>query len=168
MTSLDARSSSTAPAPAVSATAQRGRSTATAPAPAAVPAAVSATHGEHVLRRGVAAVGLLGIALIHVIDLPDKLEEVPYLGVAYIGLVVASLLVAEALVRRDDRRAWVLSAGLAASVILGYVVNRTVGMPGAMDDIGNWLEPLGVASLFVEGVVLLASLVALVRRPTRR
>ena len=117
---------------------------------------------------GVAAVGLLGIALIHVIDLPDKLEEVPYLGVAYIGLVVASLLVAEALVRRDDRRAWVLSAGLAASVILGYVVNRTVGMPGAMDDIGNWLEPLGVASLFVEGVVLLASLVALVRRPTRR
>jgi hypothetical protein len=166
MTSLDARSSSSAPAPAVSATAQRGR--VAAPAPSAVPAAVSATHGEHVLRRGVAAVGLLGIALVHVLDLPGKLEEVPYLGVAYLGLIAASLLVAEALVRRDDRRAWALSAGLSASVILGFVVDRTVGMPGAMDDIGNWLEPLGVASLFVEGVVLVASLVALVRRPTRR
>ena len=171
MTSLDARSSSsTVPAPAVSATARHGadRSAAPAPVTSSAAAAVSATHGEHVLRRGVVAVGLLGIALIHVLDLPGKLEEVPYLGVAYIGLIVASLLVAEALVRRDDRRAWAMSAGLAASVIIGFVINRTVGMPGAMDDIGNWLEPLGVASLFVEGVVLVASLVALTRRPTRR
>ncbi|WP_088282637.1 hypothetical protein [Kineosporia sp. A_224] len=160
MTSLDSRTSHAAPVPAVSANA--------VPVAGAVPAAVSAGHGEHVLRRGVAAVGLLGIALIHVVDVPDKLEEVPYLGVAYLGLIAVSLVVAEMLVRRDDRRAWALSALLSASVILGYVVNRTTGMPGAMDDIGNWLEPLGVASLFVEGVVLAVSGIALVRRPGRR
>jgi hypothetical protein len=160
MTSLDSRTSHAAPVPAVSAHA--------VPVAGAVPAAVSAAHGEHVLRRGIAAVGLVGIALIHVLDLPGKLEEVPYLGAAYIGLVVASLVVAEMLVRKDDRRAWAMSAAVAASVIVGFVVDRTTGMPGAMDDIGNWLEPLGVASLFVEGVVLAVSAIALVRRPTRR
>jgi hypothetical protein len=33
-------------------------------------------------------------------------------------------------------------------------VNRTVGMPGAMDDIGNWWEPLGLLSLMVEAWVV--------------
>ena len=35
----------------------------------------------------------------------------------------------------------------------GYIVNRTVGLPGATGDIGNWTEPLGLASLVVEGLV---------------
>jgi hypothetical protein len=76
--------------------------------------------------------------------------------------------VAEALVRRDDRRAWAASALLSAAVLAGYAVDRTVGLPGATADLGNWLEPLGLASLFVEGVVLAVSVVALRRRPGRR
>lgn len=44
----------------------------------------------------------------------------------------------------------------------GHVVNRSVGMPGATDDIGNWLEPLGLLSLLVEGFVVWQSLAALV------
>ncbi len=135
---------------------------------AAAAAAPAAGRAEHVLRRGIAAIGLVGIALVHVLDLPGKLEETPYLGVAYIGLIGAALVLAEMLVRRDDRRTWAASAALSAAVLVGYAVNRTVGMPGAMDDIGNWLEPLGLASLFVEGVVLAVSGVALVRRPARR
>jgi hypothetical protein len=109
-------------------------------------------------RRAVAAAGLLGIALIHVLDLPGKLRETPYLGAAYLGLIATSLCLAELMLRRDDRRLWVATAGLAAAVALGYVVSRTVGLPGAMDDIGNWLEPLGLASLFVEGTVVLVAL----------
>jgi hypothetical protein len=35
-------------------------------------------------------------------------------------------------------------------------------MPGATDDIGNWLEPLGLASLFVEGLTVLAALAGMV------
>jgi hypothetical protein len=30
-------------------------------------------------------------------------------------------------------------------------VTRIVGLPNATDDIGNWGEPLGMASLLVEG-----------------
>ena len=48
-----------------------------------------------------------------------------------------------------------------AAVIVGYAISRTTGMPGAMDDVGNWLEPLGLASLFVEGTVVVFALPAL-------
>jgi len=46
------------------------------------------------------------------------------------------------------------SAGLSAAVLLGFVINRTVGMPNAMDDIGNWTEPLGMISLLIEAAVI--------------
>ena len=41
-----------------------------------------------------------------------------------------------------------------ASAALGYVLSRTTGLPNATGDIGNWTEPLGLASLFVEGSVI--------------
>jgi hypothetical protein len=114
-------------------------------------------------RRTVAALGLLGIAMIHLIDLPGKFEEGAYLGVGFIGLIIAAVLLAEGLIRRDDRRAWTFAALLSGAIIAGFVISRTVGLPGAADDIGNWLEPLGLASLFVEGVVVLLSLSAFTR-----
>jgi hypothetical protein len=115
-------------------------------------------------RRTVAALGLLGIAMIHLIDLPGKFEEATYLAVGFIGLIIASLLLAAGLIRRGGRRAWTFAALLSGATIAGYVISRTVGLPGAADDIGNWLEPLGVASLFVEGVIVLLSLSALTSR----
>jgi hypothetical protein len=119
--------------------------------------------GAATARRTVAALGFLGIALIHLLDLPGKFEEATYLAVAYIGLIVASLVVAEGLIRRGGRLIWTAAVLLSGAVIFGFVINRTVGLPGAMNDIGNWLEPLGVASLFVEGVVVLLSVSALSR-----
>jgi hypothetical protein len=46
------------------------------------------------------------------------------------------------------------------------VINRTVGMPNATEDVGNWLEPLGLASLFVEALVTLVAGAVLVDRST--
>jgi hypothetical protein len=106
------------------------------------------------IRRSLVATGLVGIAAIHLADLPSKMSEVPYLGFAYIGLIAASLVLAELVTRSADRRLMTASAGLAAAVIVGFVINRTVGMPNAMDDVGNWSEPLGMISLLIEGVVL--------------
>jgi hypothetical protein len=128
------------------------------------PAAAAHHLTESAVRRALAAIGLVGIALIHVLDLPGKLEEAPYLGVAYLALIGASLVAAEALVRRDTVLAWLATGGIALATLGGYIVNRTIGMPGAMDDIGNWLEPLGLASLFVEGAVAALALIGLTRR----
>jgi hypothetical protein len=57
-----------------------------------------------------------------------------------------------------SRASLLAAAGLAAAVFAGYVINRTVGLPNATDDIGNWVEPLGLASLVVEGLVVAVGL----------
>jgi hypothetical protein len=69
-----------------------------------------------------------------------------------------------------SRRDFAAAAVLAAAVLIGFSVNRTVGMPGAMDDIGNWFEPLGLLSLVAEAFVLwqaIAAVVGLSRVATR-
>jgi hypothetical protein len=114
----------------------------------------SPAAGTSIIRRALVAAGLFGIAAVHLADLPDKMQEVPYLGWAYIGLIAASLVLAELVTTRADRRLMAASAALSTAVLLGFVINRTIGMPNAMDDIGNWTEPLGMISLLIEAAVI--------------
>jgi hypothetical protein len=103
-----------------------------------------------VVARAAGVVGLAGIGLIHLLDLPSKMEETPYLGWMYIGLIVGAVLCALDLVRSGSDRTWLAGGLLAVGALTGYTLTRTVGLPNATGDIGNWLEPLGLASLFVE------------------
>ena len=107
--------------------------------------------------------GLIGIAWIHHLDLGDKMEETPYLGVAYIGLL-AGCIAAVVLLARGDRRGFLLAGGLAGATFIGYCLSRTTGLPAATDDIGNWTETLGIWSLIAEGAVVALSSTALSRR----
>lgn len=113
------------------------------------------TLDEHLVQRAAVVVGLGGIALVHLLDVEDRLTEVPYVGWLFVAIIVASLAVASLLIRSDDHRAWAAAGLIAGATIMGYVVTRTIGMPndgGA--DIGNWTEPLGLASLMIEGIVV--------------
>lgn len=109
-------------------------------------------HHESALKPA-AIVGLIGIALIHFLDVFDKFKETPYLGVAYVVLIGACLVAAAMLLRHDARLGWRLAFLAGVATFAGYVISRTTGLPHATDDIGNWTEPLGLASLFVEGLV---------------
>ncbi len=64
--------------------------------------AVSADAIEHTIRhtalRGLGFIGLLAIALIHLLDVIGKIKETPYLGAMYILLMLASIVVAFAIV----------------------------------------------------------------------
>ncbi len=111
--------------------------------------------------RATAAVGLAGIALIHLLDSIGKYQETRYVFWLYVGLMVGSLVTAGAVLISERRIVWSAAAALAASAIAGYVLSRTTGLPNATDDIGNWTEPLGLASLFVEGCVVAVSVLAL-------
>jgi hypothetical protein len=111
-----------------------------------------------VATRAVVAVGLAGIALIHLLDSIGKFHETRYVFWLYVALMLGSLVVAAAVLHRPRRSIWLAAAGLAAGALAGFVISRTVGLPNATDDIGNWTEPLGLASLFVEGTVIGASL----------
>jgi len=116
------------------------------------------------IARGVAVIGLAGVALIHLLDLPGQLSETPYIFVLYLALMVASVALAGVLIAASDARAWAAATVLAALAIVAYVLSRTSGLPNSTDDIGNWSEPLGIASLFVEGaLVALGSSVLLAR-----
>ncbi|MBC7518476.1 MAG: hypothetical protein H7248_06260 [Microbacteriaceae bacterium] len=105
-------------------------------------------------RRVAVGIGLATTSAIHLLDLPGKLKETPYLGAAYIVLIIASLVIMERLFVVASRRDFIAAAILGVAVLAAFVINRTVGMPGATDDIGNWLEPLGLLSLAVESFVV--------------
>jgi hypothetical protein len=107
--------------------------------------------------RSVVAVGLAGIALIHLLDSIGKYGETRYIFWMYVALMVASLATAFGVLHTRTRAVWLASGGLAASAVVGYVLSRTTGLPNATGDIGNWTEPLGLASLFVEGLVIAVS-----------
>jgi hypothetical protein len=113
-------------------------------------------------RRVAVGLGLATVAAIHILDLPGKLAETPYLGVIYIVLIIAAFVLTERLFVVGSRLDFIAAAALSAAVIVAFTINRTVGMPGATGDIGNWLEPLGLLSLVVEAFVLWQSVAAVI------
>jgi hypothetical protein len=135
--------------------------------------AVPAHAVEHAIRhttlRALGFVGMLAIALIHLLDVIGKIKETPYLGVMYIALMVASVAVALYLLHSGSPRAWAAAGLLAAATLTGFVLSRTTGLPQAHDDVGNWTEGLGLASMFVEAAVIVLALyaLALARRERR-
>jgi hypothetical protein len=128
---------------------------------------------EHTIRhatlRGVGFIGLLAVALIHLLDVFSKFSETPYLGVMYIVLMLSSIVVAFALLHTGRPVAWMAAGALAAATLIGFILSRTTGLPSSTGDVGNWKEPLGVASVFVESAVILLSgyALAIARREHR-
>jgi hypothetical protein len=118
--------------------------------------------------RAAAVVGLVAVALIHFLDLFSKLSETPYLGVAYLILIAGCLAAAALLLHGPTQPAWALVAVVAGAPFLAYCLSRSVGLPAATDDIGNWQEPLGLASLFVEGLLVLLATAVATRGGSRR
>jgi hypothetical protein len=126
------------------------------------------------MARMLAAIGLIGIALIHFLDVFSKFRETPYLGGLYVLLMMACAAAVGLLLTGRSREAWILAAAAAALPFLSYVLSRTTGLPASSGDVGNWEEPLGLAALFVEGSLLILSVWMLtavgtargLRRPT--
>lgn len=120
---------------------------------------------EHTIRhtalRGLGFAGVLAIALIHLLDVINKINETPYLGVLYILLMITSLAVAFAVLHTGSSLTWAAAGGLAALTLIGFILSRTTGLPSSSSDVGNWTEKLGLAAMFVEGAVICLSLYAL-------
>jgi hypothetical protein len=124
---------------------------------------------QDAVARVVAVVGLLGIALIHLLDVIGKFAETPYLAWMYIGAILSAVALAGWLiVKGSSRAAWAATGGLAAAILAGFVLSRTTGLPSATGDIGNWSEGLGLASMFVETGLLALSGWALAALPFPR
>ena len=122
---------------------------------------------DDAVSRTVAILGLAGIALIHVLQLPEAFDETFYLGLLFVGAIVAAVTLGAALTLSTDRGTWMVVAALPALILLGYLLSRTTGLPDATNDVGEWDEPLGLASMVVEGLVLCVAGGARAARPPR-
>jgi hypothetical protein len=110
------------------------------------------------LRFPVAALATTA-ALAHVPVTPEHLTEARYIGVLFLALTVVLLLGATALLVSEAAITYGVLAAACALAVTAYVVSRTVGLPQIGDDVGHWLEPLGVVSALGElGVVVLAGI----------
>jgi hypothetical protein len=102
---------------------------------------------------------LMGIAVIHLVQLVPTFQSTPLLGVAFVALIVGSVIVGARLVnpKLSGARLWLPVSAFAASALAGYVVTRVVSTPLDNQDVGNWACMLGIAALFVEGTLLALS-----------
>jgi hypothetical protein len=125
---------------------------------------------DDAIARAVAIGGLAAIALIHILQLPDAFAAIGYLGALFIAAIVGCLALASVLTRTSDDRVWMAAGGLPALILLGYIISRSVGLPGFTDDVGEWSEPLGLLSMVAEGLMVFvtAALLATRHYPVRR
>jgi len=104
---------------------------------------------------------LLGIGVIHFVQIVPTLQQTPLLGLGYVALIAASVVVAAWLTVANDIRAWAAAGLLSVAVLVGYAFTRLVGTTFDNQDVGNWSCTLGLASIFVEGSLLVLSASAL-------
>ncbi len=92
---------------------------------------------------------IIVVGLIHLIEAPEELEEVTYLGLLFIANSLGAIVAAIG-IYRSNGWGWSLGALVAGGAFVGYVLSRTVGLPGM--PVEDWFEPLGVLSLLVEAL----------------
>ena len=108
--------------------------------------------------RAIAVVCLGGIAVTHLTDLPEKIEEAPYMAVMFCGLIVSSAVLALLLATgRNVALVWPLAGAVGALPLIGYLLSRSVGLPQLEDHVGDWLNPAGVASVVFEAILVAIS-----------
>src|SRR4051794_13483567 len=100
------------------------------------------------------AIVLLAAAAAHLPVIGPHLAEAPYVGYSFIGFCLAATIVAVALVVRGRRALLVAGAGLCAAALAAYAATRLVAFPLIGDDVGNWAEPAGIASVVSEAVAV--------------
>jgi hypothetical protein len=128
-----------------------------APAPAThLPAPISEATA-----RLLGVLGIVAIAVIHILDAAGTYQGTRYIFWLYMAVIVGAIPVALLLLHWRSPLAWVGAAALALGPLVGYLLSRSIGLPGDADDVGNWLDTLGMVSLFVESGVLALSLTRL-------
>ena len=106
----------------------------------------------------------LAIAIIHLQDQGGLLGDQSPLWLKYgYYMVEITSTISAALIIRGKTIGWFL--GLASSIgpMTGYIMSRTVGVPGDPGDVGNWGYLLGTVSLVVEGSLIVLALICLTR-----
>jgi hypothetical protein len=117
--------------------------------------------------RWVLAAAASVAAIAHVPVIGPHLEEAPYMGVLFVLLTAACAVLAAAALVRGGRVVYLLTVLTCGLAVVGYAATRLVAFPMLADDVGNWLEPLGVVSIVSESIAVAAAMFGLTRRSPR-
>jgi hypothetical protein len=134
------------------------------------PAARHPEVSADAMLRATGIVALFGIGVIHFVQLVPTFEEMPLLGAAYLALIAASIAAGALLLTGSSSwfRLWAPVALLGMAAIAGYAFTRVVSTPLDNADVGNWSCMLGMAALYVEGLLVLVSGFAMMTRSASR
>ena len=97
--------------------------------------------------------------VIHLIDAPSSFDDATYKGILFVANGIAAAVAALGIYRGARNWGWGLGLLIAGGSLVGYIISRTVGLPGLGPD--DWLEPLGIASLIVEAAYVWFAMQAL-------
>jgi hypothetical protein len=92
------------------------------------------------------------IGLLHLYMAPQEYGETPYMGILF-GLNFIAAIIAGVGIYQRENWGWLLGVAIAAGSLLGYILSRTIALPGM--EIEAWLQPLGLFSLVVETFFIL-------------
>jgi hypothetical protein len=93
----------------------------------------SASH----LNRGAGVATIFAAGLLHAFITPEYVKEKLYIGASFGISFVLCTLVAAWLWARPSRNAWIAGSLLAGGMVVGFLLSRTVGLPG-FDESGEW------------------------------
>lgn len=105
---------------------------------------------------------ILLTGLIHFIEAPGHMGEEAMLAWMFILNGIGSLLAAYAIYKRQIF-GWLLGLLIAGGAIAGYFISRTMGMPGMQVEEA---DAVGVTTVILEILFILAAVLALARRST--
>lgn len=112
-----------------------------------------------------AGMGLIAASgAIHLVETPEYLAEMRYIGVLFILSVIGALAAAVG-IARGERWGWTLGVVVAGGSIVAYLLSRTIGLPYFREN--SWeefAEPVGLLSLAVEGLFGIIAFLALTGR----
>jgi hypothetical protein len=111
--------------------------------------------------RAAGAIGLITVGLIHVLEIQGQLSGAAWLTAGFVMLAASAPVAGLWLLARPSSIAWQVSGLVCLFAAGGYILTRSVPVPGDTGDRGNWLEPLGVTALFTEGIVAILAVLVL-------
>src|SRR5215467_13253635 len=112
--------------------------------------------------RAVTVIGLIAAGILHAVEIPGQVSGAVWLTIGFCLLAVIAPGIGLWLLIRPLLLAWEFAGAGCALAAAGYVLTRSVPMPGDAGDVGNWMEPLGASSLIIEGVVVILAALILV------
>lgn len=115
--------------------------------------------GDILRWAGAALIFLVGGA--HVLIAGEHFLAATYLGILFMANFAGSMAVAFALYWSPSRWPWLAGALICGGAFAGFIVSRTIGLPGVPEFVGQWFNIAGLLTLMVEGAFLTLSLLAL-------